>query len=406
MNLKCLLGIHEWSSCKCSKCGKTRDESHDWAADCEKCAKCSKTRSGEHIWSGCKCSKCAKTRNEGHDWGDRLGPCKSCGASNPERLLVDLIGNPNQDDWGKNENTAKQLKPLLSGDILAAVIELLASDSCRVRSHAAHALGVLGDKRAVIPLTDFIRKPYEDESISYYSFPGGGRSTAIGALKTLAGIEAVPALIAALEDKSWSVREEAAHALCELGDARAAEALERIYLPVRHLEGGSGEPRARMWAKRALQKMIGDEVLLWCKSRNETHVSDSSCKCSACGTTSHSWKHGKCSHCGLVRRHYCNSTDLHLAICSNADLNEIRLLSRNGLVNMGDEEGFTPLMKASGKEGNLAIVKILIEESADVNVKSMRGTTALSMAALHGKNDVEEYLSSRGAVRDFVVRQW
>jgi hypothetical protein len=79
MNLKCVVGMHEWSGCKCSKCGKARDEGHDWLADCEQCAKCGKTRSGAHSWSGCKCSKCGKTRGEGHDWSKDCESCAKCG---------------------------------------------------------------------------------------------------------------------------------------------------------------------------------------------------------------------------------------------------------------------------------------------------------------------------------------
>jgi hypothetical protein len=78
MSLKCLVGIHAWAGCKCSKCGKIRDEGHDWAADCEKCAKCGKAGSGAHAWTGCKCSKCKKTRDEGHEWHGCK--CSKCGS--------------------------------------------------------------------------------------------------------------------------------------------------------------------------------------------------------------------------------------------------------------------------------------------------------------------------------------
>ena len=79
MNLKCSMGMHEWTGCKCSKCGKSRDEGHDWATDCEKCAKCGKTRTGAHSWTGCKCSKCGKSRDEGHDWATDCEKCAKCG---------------------------------------------------------------------------------------------------------------------------------------------------------------------------------------------------------------------------------------------------------------------------------------------------------------------------------------
>jgi hypothetical protein len=79
MNLKCAVGLHTWSGCKCSKCGKTRDQDHDWSSDCDKCAQCGKTRTDAHRWSGCKCSKCGKTRDQDHDWSSDCDKCAQCG---------------------------------------------------------------------------------------------------------------------------------------------------------------------------------------------------------------------------------------------------------------------------------------------------------------------------------------
>ena len=59
VNWKCLFG-HKWNGCKCSRCGKTRDEQHDWEGCI--CRRCGKTR---HNWDACSCRQCGKTR---HDW--------------------------------------------------------------------------------------------------------------------------------------------------------------------------------------------------------------------------------------------------------------------------------------------------------------------------------------------------
>lgn len=40
MSIKCTLGFHTWNGCKCSQCGKTRAEQHDWSKNREKCSKC------------------------------------------------------------------------------------------------------------------------------------------------------------------------------------------------------------------------------------------------------------------------------------------------------------------------------------------------------------------------------
>ena len=39
-----------------------------------------------HKWDGCKCSKCGKTRNEGHVWNDCI--CKKCGK---QTTYVDMV---------------------------------------------------------------------------------------------------------------------------------------------------------------------------------------------------------------------------------------------------------------------------------------------------------------------------
>ena len=91
MNLKCALGLHEWSGCQCSKCGKTRDEGHDWRKDCEKCSKCGKTRDEGHDWiKDCeKCSKCGKTRQGAHFWVET--GCSKCGRKPCDLLAGSLV---------------------------------------------------------------------------------------------------------------------------------------------------------------------------------------------------------------------------------------------------------------------------------------------------------------------------
>ena len=83
MNLKCMLGFHAWSGCKCEQCGKTRDQGHDWANDCETCASCGKTRDEGHDWRfNChQCSKCGKTRDKAHDWTTDCEHCALCSST-------------------------------------------------------------------------------------------------------------------------------------------------------------------------------------------------------------------------------------------------------------------------------------------------------------------------------------
>ena len=78
MRIKCLFGRHLWDGCKCSECGKTRDEEHDWSSDCQKCVRCKMTREIAHEWDGCKCTGCGKTRDEEHDWSSNCQECTRC----------------------------------------------------------------------------------------------------------------------------------------------------------------------------------------------------------------------------------------------------------------------------------------------------------------------------------------
>lgn len=62
MYFHCLLGKHLWDGCKCTECGKTRREGHDWSEDCTKCVRCGAISCGErHKWKGSDCKKCGMT---------------------------------------------------------------------------------------------------------------------------------------------------------------------------------------------------------------------------------------------------------------------------------------------------------------------------------------------------------
>jgi tetratricopeptide (TPR) repeat protein len=77
MSLKCKIGFHNWMGCKCSACGKIRDDEHNWSQDCEKCSKCGKTQQNKHNWNKCQCKKCGQSREESHDWQGLI--CSVCG---------------------------------------------------------------------------------------------------------------------------------------------------------------------------------------------------------------------------------------------------------------------------------------------------------------------------------------
>ncbi len=86
MSLKCSIGMHAWNGCKCSACGKTRDEQHDVTGGCGKCTRCGQ-EVDNHDWSkNCeKCSKCGKTRIAHHAWDKDCEKCSSCGETRSDK---------------------------------------------------------------------------------------------------------------------------------------------------------------------------------------------------------------------------------------------------------------------------------------------------------------------------------
>jgi len=111
MSFKCKIGFHTWNGCKCTKCGKTRDEQHDWSQDCEKCSKCGMTRENQHDWSkDCEvCSKCGKTREKPHEWSKDCEKCSKCGKARENKhdwkgCICSICGKTRdeQHDWSMN----------------------------------------------------------------------------------------------------------------------------------------------------------------------------------------------------------------------------------------------------------------------------------------------------------------
>jgi ankyrin repeat protein len=77
---------------------------------------------------------------------------------------------------------------------------------------------------------------------------------------------------------------------------------------------------------------------------------------------------------------------------TSIDKDIVKLLIDNGAnVNDTDRDGFTALMHAA-KKGDKDIVQLLLENGADTNIESNNGKTALSLA-LHNKHeDMVEFI--------------
>ena len=87
-----------------------------------------------------------------------------------------------------------------------------------LRYELVYDLGHLNDPRAFEPLCRILRDPGEGAAL---------RGLAAEMLHRFDGVDAVPVLVAALDDGEPMVRFDAAWSLCVVGDHRAREALER-----------------------------------------------------------------------------------------------------------------------------------------------------------------------------------
>jgi len=84
--------------------------------------------------------------------------------------------------------------------------------------------------------------------------------------------------------------------------------------------------------------------------------------------------------------------------CARAPDKARLLIERGASVNIQSKQGRTPLMVASLRRGNSAIVALMLSKGADVTVKDgRRNSTALSLAATVGDTDIIRLLLAKGA---------
>ncbi|MDR1385461.1 MAG: ankyrin repeat domain-containing protein [Planctomycetaceae bacterium] len=93
------------------------------------------------------------------------------------------------------------------------------------------------------------------------------------------------------------------------------------------------------------------------------------------------------------------NTPLHYAAMGNSDLTIIRYLLENGAdINIRNNYGITPFYTAAGFNPNIEIIKYLAEKGADINIKSKNGGTALlnSVAGQNTNTEITKYLIKKG----------
>lgn len=169
--------------------------------------------------------------------------------NNDPKQIAALIRDLGDEDKNKHEPAVKALVEWREAAV-GPLIEALKDENPHLRSHAAAALGLIGDKRAIEPLNEVLDNEDEDSEVCLrvtvalgklgdeetieYCISGledgdsDERSGSAVALGLIGDNRAVKPLIKALNDKDNEVRCYAAAALGEIGDAQALPALEKL----------------------------------------------------------------------------------------------------------------------------------------------------------------------------------
>jgi HEAT repeat protein len=209
MNSECLPGFHQWEGCKCTQCGKVRDDNHAWSKNTRICAKCGKSQFEFLL------SKIPHQLPNTFDIINQLGVIggntstamkKGMGSgsilSTQPRWLHTGNLPPETDIWGDMHKNPGSLESLV------ATLKIPGSYGSSA-ANAAEALGNLGDPGAVNPLIIALSGDNPDNV----------RTAAAEALGKLGDTRAVEPLIKALGDIA-NVRISASIALSALGETK------------------------------------------------------------------------------------------------------------------------------------------------------------------------------------------
>ncbi|XP_077970252.1 uncharacterized protein LOC120330795 isoform X6 [Styela clava] len=86
-----------------------------------------------------------------------------------------------------------------------------------------------------------------------------------------------------------------------------------------------------------------------------------------------------------------------LAACSSGDLDEVRILLKNGAdINFANVDGLTALHQAC-IDGNVEVVEFLVEHGSEIDQEDNEGWTPLHATASCGFMDIAKYLVKKGA---------
>jgi HEAT repeat protein len=148
----------------------------------------------------------------------RCKAAQSLGLLGDTAALHPLLDSLFAEDLGTRAESATALGALGDERASEPLLRALQDPDAGVRRAAATSLGLLAARRAVEPLIAALEEERNSDAV---------RQAVVMALGRIRCLEAVPALIKALDDAGDSVTVAAAHALGQIGDPRALEALEQ-----------------------------------------------------------------------------------------------------------------------------------------------------------------------------------
>jgi HEAT repeat protein len=148
----------------------------------------------------------------------RCKAAQSLGHLGDAAALEPLFDSLYAEDLGTRAESATALGAIGDSRASEPLLRALQDPDAGVRRAAATSLGLLAAQRAVTPLIAALGEERNSEVV---------RQAVVMALGRIRSLEAVPALVKALDDAGDSVTVAAAHALGQIGDPRALEALEK-----------------------------------------------------------------------------------------------------------------------------------------------------------------------------------
>jgi ankyrin repeat protein len=349
MAISCMFGFHDWNGCKCDRCGKTRNEGHNWNDDCEKCSKCDATRKDAHKWSDSRCTACGKI-----DIDD----------ANKQLMNTALSGN------------IERVRQFLS----------IGADVNARDNRGITALHIAAQKGFADMVNELLKKG-SDVNVAFNG------ETALHVASAKGHTDIVKALL----EKKTNVNVKSNEGMTALGMASQSghtDVVKALLEKGADVNAKANDSRTALF--QASQNGHTEVVKALLEKRSDMNVKAND------GATA-LYAASQEGHAAVVRillekgadvnaKDNDSVTSLYMA-SQNGHTNIVTMLLEKGAdVNAKVNDGMTALMVASWK-GHADIVKELLKKGADVNAMTAKGfVSALSLASQFGRREIIELL--------------